>query len=403
MNILVINAGSSSLKYQMIEMTQQKVIAKGTVERIGIDGSSLTHTPEGRDKVLIQQPIPDHKVAIQLVLSALTDKQHGVISSMDEINAVGHRVVHGAEFFSDSVLIDEKVLDAIKECCELAPLHNPANLMGIDACKDTMPETPMVAVFDTAFHQTMGKHAYLYGLSYEAYTKYRVRRYGFHGTSHKYVSHRYAELVGKDIKDLKIITCHLGNGSSIAAVDGGKSVDTTMGFTPLEGLVMGTRSGDIDPAIVPYLMDKMQMSLDQTINYLNKECGVYGISGVSSDFRDLFAAVESGNDRAKTAIDVFCYRITKFIGAYAAAMGGVDAILFTAGIGENNSLIREDCVANLGFLGAQIDKERNDIRGMEKRISTDASKVDVWIVPTNEELAIANETFGICKVKGYCK
>jgi acetate kinase len=403
MNILVINAGSSSLKYQMIEMTQQKVIAKGTVERIGIDGSCLAHTPEGKDKVLIQQPIPDHKVAIQLVLSALTDKDHGVISSMDEINAVGHRVVHGAEFFSDSVLIDEKVLDAIKECCELAPLHNPANLMGIDACMATMPGTPMVAVFDTAFHQTMGKHAYLYGLSYEAYSKYRIRRYGFHGTSHKYVSHRYAEIVGKNIEDMKIISCHLGNGSSITAVDGGKSVDTTMGFTPLEGLVMGTRSGDIDPAIVPYVMDKMQMSLDQAINYLNKECGVYGISGVSSDFRDLLAAMESGNERAKTAIDVFCYRITKFIGAYAAAMGGVDAILFTAGIGENNGFIREKCVENLGFLGAELDMASNDTRGKELRISTDASKVDIWVVPTNEELAIANETFGICKGKGYCK
>jgi len=397
MNILVINAGSSSLKYQMIEMTQQKVIAKGAVERIGIDGSSLAHTPEGKDKVVIQQPIPDHKVAIQLVLSALTDKDHGVISSMDEISAVGHRVVHGAEFFSDSVLIDEKVLDAIKECCELAPLHNPANLMGIDACKEIMSDTPMVAVFDTAFHQTMGKNAYLYGLAYEAYSKYRIRRYGFHGTSHKYISQRYAELVGKDIKDLKIITCHLGNGSSITAVDGGKSVDTTMGFTPLEGLVMGTRSGDIDPAIVPYLMDKMKMSLDQTINYLNKECGVYGISGVSSDFRDLFAAMDSGNDRAKTAIDVFCYRITKFIGSYAAAMGGVDAILFTAGIGENNGIIREKCVESLGFLGIKLDNEKNNTRGKELRISSDDSKVDVWCVPTNEELMIAMDTFELCK------
>ncbi len=402
MNILVINAGSSSLKYQMIEMTQQQIIAKGAVERIGIEGSSLTHTPEGKDKVVISQPIPDHKVAIELVLSALTDKKHGVISSMKEINAVGHRVVHGAELFSASVLIDEKVLDAIKECCELAPLHNPANLMGIEACIATMPGTPMVAVFDTAFHQTMGKQAYLYGLSYEAYSKYRVRRYGFHGTSHKYVSNRYAELVGKDIRDLKIITCHLGNGSSITAVDGGKSVDTTMGFTPLEGIVMGTRSGDIDPAIVPYLMNKMNMSLDQAINYLNKQCGVYGLSGVSSDFRDLWAAAESGNERAQMALDVFCYRIRKFIGSYAAAMGGVDAIVFTAGIGENDKRIREKCVTGLEFLGAVIDKDRNSARG-ETRISSDDSKVDIWVVPTNEELAIARESYGICKLNGYCK
>ncbi len=402
MNILVINAGSSSLKYQMIEMTQQQIIAKGAVERIGIEGSSLTHTPEGKDKVVISQPIPDHKVAIELVLSALTDKKHGVISSMKEINAVGHRVVHGAELFSASVLIDEKVLDAIKECCELAPLHNPANLMGIEACIATMPGTPMVAVFDTAFHQTMGKQAYLYGLSYEAYSKYRVRRYGFHGTSHKYVSNRYAELIGKDIRDLKIITCHLGNGSSITAVDGGKSVDTTMGFTPLEGIVMGTRSGDIDPAIVPYLMNKMNMSLDQAINYLNKQCGVYGLSGVSSDFRDLWAAAESGNERAQMALDVFCYRIRKFIGSYAAAMGGVDAIVFTAGIGENDKRIREKCVTGLEFLGAVIDKDRNSARG-ETRISSDDSKVDIWVVPTNEELAIARESYGICKLNGYCK
>ncbi len=397
MNILVINAGSSSLKYQLIEMTNQEVVAKGAVERIGIEGSILTHKPEGKDKVIVKQPMPDHKVAIQLVLHALTDKEHGVLASMDEISAVGHRVVHGAELFSDSVLITDEVLAAIKECSELAPLHNPANLMGIEACRSIMPSVPMVGVFDTAFHQTMPKQAYLYGLSYEAYSKYRIRRYGFHGTSHKYVANRYAELVGKDIKDLKLITCHLGNGSSITAVDGGKSVDTTMGFTPLEGLVMGTRSGDIDPAIVPYLMDKMNMSLEQAISYLNKECGVYGISGVSSDFRDLWVASEGGNKQATTALQVFCYRIRKFIGAYAAAMGGVDAILFTAGIGENDYLVREWSVEGLGFLGACIDKDINNMKGKEIRLSTPDSKVDIWCVPTNEELAIAKETYALCK------
>ncbi len=401
MNILVINAGSSSLKYQLIEMIKQEVVAKGAVERIGIEGSILTHKPEGKDKVVIKQEMPDHKVAIQLVLHAITDKEHGVLSSMDEISAVGHRVVHGAELFSGSVVITDEVITAIKECSELAPLHNPANLMGIEACRSIMPNVPMVGVFDTAFHQTMPKKAYLYGLSYEAYSKYRVRRYGFHGTSHKYVANRYAELVGKDIKDLKIITCHLGNGSSVAAVDGGKSVDTSMGFTPLEGLMMGTRSGDIDPAIVPYLMNKMDMSLDQAIGYLNKECGVYGLSGVSSDFRDLWAASEAGNDRATVALQVFCYRVRKFIGSYAAAMGGVDAIIFTAGIGENDCLVREWCVEGLGFLGAKIDKicnnENEHVRVDGLKLSTPDSTVEIWCVPTNEELAIAKETYALCK------
>lgn len=401
MNILVINAGSSSLKYQLIEMVKQEVVAKGAVERIGIEGSILTHKPEGKDKVVIKQEMPDHKVAIQLVLHALTDKEHGVLASMDEISAVGHRVVHGAEFFSGSVVITDEVIAALKECSELAPLHNPANLMGIEACRSIIPNVPMVGVFDTAFHQTMPKQAYLYGLSYEAYSKYRIRRYGFHGTSHKFVANRYAELVGKDIKDLKIITCHLGNGSSIAAVDGGKSVDTSMGFTPLEGLVMGTRSGDIDPAIVPYLMNKMDMSLDQAIAYLNKECGVYGLSGASSDFRDLWTASEEGNERATVALQVFCYRVRKFIGAYAAAMGGVDAIIFTAGIGENDHLVREWSVEGLGFLGAYIDKALNEeyahVRVDGIKLSTPESTVEIWCVPTNEELAIAKETYALCK------
>lgn len=401
MNILVINAGSSSLKYQLIEMVETKVIAKGGVERIGIEGSNLEHKPNGREKVVITKPMSDHTEAIAMVLDALTDKDHGVLASMDEISAVGHRVVHGAELFSGSVLIDNKVLSALEECAELAPLHNPANLMGINACKSIMPNTPMVGVFDTAFHQTMPKSAFLYGLSYEAYDKYRIRRYGFHGTSHKFVAYRYAEITGKNIEDLKIITCHLGNGSSVCAVDGGKSVDTSMGFTPLEGLVMGTRSGDIDPAIVPYLMEKMGMNLDETISYLNKQCGVNGLSGVSSDFRDLWKASEKGIERATIALEVFCYRLKKFIGSYAAAMGGVDAIIFTAGIGENDYLVREWAVEGLQFIGAVIDKPLNKefehVRGNDVKLSTSESAVDIWCIPTNEEIAIAKETYVLCK------
>ncbi len=400
MNILVINAGSSSLKYQLIKMTNTEVVASGVAERIGIDGSLLKHKPTGKENVTIKQNMKDHTDAIALMLSALTDKEHGVLQSMDEIKAVGHRVVHGAEFFSGSVIIDDKVIDALEECTELAPLHNPANLMGIMACKKIMPNVPMVGVFDTAFHQSMKRNAYLYGLSYEAYEKYRVRRYGFHGTSHKYVAYKYAEVVGKNIEDLKIITCHLGNGSSVCAVDGGKSVDTTMGFTPLEGLVMGTRSGDIDPAIVPYLMEKMGMNLDETISYLNKKCGVWGLSGVSSDFRDLWAASKKGVERATIALEVFCYRLKKVIGAYAAAMGGLDAIVLTAGIGENDYLIREWSVEGLGFLGANIDKELNKVNNHireELKLSTPESLVEIWCIPTNEELAIAKEVYALCK------
>ena len=407
MNILVINAGSSSLKYQLIEMNGTKVIAKGEVERIGIEGSLLSHKPIGKDKVKIQQPMKSHTDAIELVLHALTDEEHGVIASMDEINAVGHRVVHGAEQFSGSVIIDDNVLAAIKECAELAPLHNPANLMGIQACKSIMPDVPMVGVFDTAFHQTMPKQAFLYGLSYEAYEKFRVRRYGFHGTSHKFVAYRYAEITGKNIEDLKLVTCHLGNGSSVCAVDGGKSVDTSMGFTPLEGLVMGTRSGDIDPAIVPYLMDKMKMDLEQTITYLNKKCGVWGLSGVSSDFRDLWDAQEAGNERAEIALRVFCQKLKKTIGAYIAVMGGVDAIIFTAGIGENDFLVREWAVEGFQFIGATIDKDKNlefhHVRGQDVKLSTEDSGVEIWCIPTNEELAIAKEAFGLCQDAGYCK
>lgn len=401
MNILVINAGSSSLKYQLIEMIENKVIAKGGVERIGLEGANLEHKPNGKDKVVITQPMNDHTEAIALVLGALTDKEHGVLESMDEISAVGHRVVHGAEQFSNSVVINDEVLKALEECAELAPLHNPANLMGINACKKIMPNVPMVGVFDTAFHQSMPKKAFLYGLSYEAYDKYRVRRYGFHGTSHKFVANRYAEITNQNIEDLKIITCHLGNGSSVTAVDGGKSVDTSMGFTPLEGLVMGTRSGDIDPAIVPYLMEKMDMNLDETITYLNKKSGVWGLSGVSSDFRDLWEARDNGNERAKTALEVFCYKLKKFIGGYAAAMGGVDAIIFTAGIGENDYLVREWAVDGLEFLGAEIDKAINKefehVRGNDVKLSKADSKVEIWCIPTNEELAIAKETYALCK------
>ncbi len=395
--ILVVNSGSSSLKFMLFSMANEKMVAKGLVERIGTPQANIVYQRDGESKIAQGIAAENHGKALAMCCKMLADSDVGVLRSLKEVNAIGHRVVHGAEQFTQSVIITDEVIATLKECIELAPLHNPANLMGIEACRSIMPNIQMVGVFDTAFHQTMPKHAYLYGLSYEAYSKYRVRRYGFHGTSHKYVAQRYAELVGKDIKDLKIITCHLGNGSSITAVDGGKSVDTTMGFTPLEGVVMGTRSGDIDPAIVPYLMDKMDMSLEKTIAYLNKQCGVYGISGVSSDFRDLHAAANDGNERARMALDVFCYRIRKFIGAYAAAMGGVDAIVFTAGIGENDPLVRQWSVQGLEFIGAAIDTEANSVRGKELRISAAHSKVDIWCVPTNEELAIAKETYAFCK------
>ncbi len=397
MNILVINAGSSSLKYQLFDIAKEEVLAKGLVERIGIEGSMLTHTAKGKEKLEIKEPMSDHKQAMGYVLGALTDKQYGIISDMSEINAVGHRVLHAAEKFSDSVVINDAVMDAIRECIKFGPLHNPANLMGIEACQATMPNTPMVAVFDTAFHQTMPKKAYLYGLSYDAYTEYGIRRYGFHGTSHKYVSQRLPKLLSKDKKDLKIITCHLGNGSSLAAVDGGKCVDTSMGLTPLAGVVMGTRCGDIDPAIVTNLMHEMNLNAEQMSNYMNKKCGVLGISGVSSDFRDLAKASSEGNERAATAIEMFSYGVKKFIGAYAAAMGGVDAIIFTAGIGENDAVIREKCVSGLEYMGVKLDKELNATRGKEMRLSAADSKVEVWCVPTNEELMIAEDTYELCK------
>ena len=391
MKILVINCGSSSLKYQLIDMDTENVMAKGLVERIGMEGSVLTHRVEGRDKVVIEEKMPDHRAAVKLVLDALVNKEYGVISDMSEISAVGHRVVHGGEKYSGSVLITPDVMKALEECSEIAPLHNPPNIIGINACKALMSDVPMVAVFDTAFHQTMPDYAYMYALPYEFYEKYKIRRYGFHGTSHKYVSRVAAELMGKPIENLKIITCHLGNGASVTAVKNGKSIDTSMGYTPLEGLVMGTRSGDIDPAIVSYLVTK-GYTAEEVTNILNKKSGFLGLSGLSSDSRDLEDAAKSGNKRAQLALNAFYYRIKKYIGAYAAAMGGVDTIVFTAGIGENSALAREKVCEGMEFIGVKIDKEKNNVRGRTAEISTSDSKVKVFLIPTNEELAIARET-----------
>lgn len=393
MKVLVINCGSSSLKYQLIDMNTEEAIAQGLVERIGIEGSVLTQKVEGREKYIIKQPMKDHKAAIQLVLGALIDKENGVISSMDEISAVGHRVVHGGEKFKSSVVINEEVKNYIRECFRLAPLHNPANMIGIEACEELMPNTPMVAVFDNAFHSTMPEKAYLYALPYELYTKHGIRKYGFHGTSHKYVSQKAAELMGKDIKDLKIITCHLGNGSSITAVKGGVSVETSMGFTPLEGLAMGTRSGNIDPAIIPFLMKEEGLSIEEIDNLLNNKSGVLGISGISSDFRDIEdAAFKEGVHRAQLALDIFEYKVKQTIGAYAAIMGGVDAIVFTAGVGENGPETREGILKGLEFLGVEIDTEKNKVRGKVREISKEGSKVKAFVIPTNEELVIARDT-----------
>lgn len=397
MNILVINCGSSSLKYQLINSDTEAVLAKGLCERIGIDGSVLTHTPAGKDKVKIETPMPNHTVAVKLVIDALTNAEHGVIKSLSEIGAVGHRVVHGGEKFSTSVIIDDEVMKAIEECNDLAPLHNPANLIGINSCKEIMPNVPMVAVFDTAFHQTMPEKAYLYGLPYEYYEKYKVRRYGFHGTSHDYVSARTAEILGKKREDMKIIVCHLGNGGSISAVDHGKCVDTSMGLTPLEGLIMGTRSGDIDPAICDFICGKEGLTPAEMNTVLNKKSGVLGMSGVSSDFRDIEAAANEGNHRAAAALSAFYYRVAKYIGAYAAAMNGVDAIAFTAGVGENNISGRIEIAKYLGYLGTEIDEAKNNVRGEDTVISKDGSKVALLCVPTNEELAIARQTLALVK------
>ena len=392
MKILVINCGSSSLKYQLIDMENEDVLTKGLVERIGIEGSILTQKTPGKEKYVIEQPMEDHRAAIELVLKALIDEKNGVIKSMEEISAVGHRVVHGGEKYAQSVLIDEEVMSSLEECVKLAPLHNPPNIIGIKACKELMPDTPMTAVFDTAFHQTMPEEAYIYALPYEYYNQYGIRKYGFHGTSHKYVSQKAAEVMGRDIHGLKIITCHLGNGSSVTAVKDGISVDTTMGFTPLEGLAMGTRSGNLDPAIVSFLVKELNISADEVLNILNKKSGVLGISGVSSDFRDIQVAAEEGNKRAKLALDLFCYRVKQYIGAYTASMGGVDCLVFTAGVGENSIEMREEICKGLDFLGIELDTDKNKTRGAIAEISSDNSKVKIYVIPTDEELMIAKDT-----------
>lgn len=398
MNILVINCGSSSLKYQLIDSESENVLAKGLCERIGINGSAITHQPAGGEKVTEETDMPNHTVAVKLVIEKLTDKEVGVIASLDEIGAVGHRIVHGGEKFASSVIITDEVLKQVEDCNDLAPLHNPANLVGINSCREVMPDVPMVGVFDTAFHQTMPKKAYMYGLPYEYYEKYKVRRYGFHGTSHDFVSERAAEILGKDIKDLKIIVCHLGNGASVSAVKNGESVDTSMGLTPLEGLIMGTRSGDMDPAILTFIAEKEGLTAEEVLNIFNKKSGVLGLSGgLSSDFRDLGKAAEEGNQKAKDALETYAYRVAKYIGAYAAAMSGVDVIAFTAGIGENNAEVREMVGEYIGFLGTNINKERNRIRGEEVILSDEGAKVTVMVIPTNEELAIARETVRLIK------
>ena len=398
MNVLIINCGSSSLKFQLIDAESEKVLAKGLCERIGIDGQ-FTYQPAGGDKEKSAKAMPTHTEAIQYVLEALTNEKTGVVKSLDEIGAVGHRVVHGGEKFASSVVITDEVKKAVEECNDLAPLHNPANLIGVAACEKLMPGTPMVAVFDTAFHQTMPEKAYMYGLPYRYYEKYKVRRYGFHGTSHSFVSKRAAELMEKPYDNLKTIVCHLGNGASVTAVLNGKSVDTSMGLTPLEGLVMGTRSGDIDPAIMEFIAHKEGLDVDGVMKVLNKESGVYGLSGdLSSDFRDLTDAALSGDKKAQIAMEVFSYRVAKYIGAYAAAMNGVDDIVFTAGIGENDDIVRSQVCSYLGYLGIEFDEEKNKgLRGKEEMLSTADSKVKVFVIPTNEELAIARETMALVK------
>ena len=392
MNILVINCGSSSLKYQLINMENEDVLAKGLVERIGIEGSQVKHTTTGKEEVVIKEVMKDHRKALELVLNALIDPNYGAISSMDEIGAVGHRVVHGGEKFASSVLIDDEVMEALNDCIDLAPLHNPPNIMGIEACKELMPNTPMVGVFDTAFHQTIPMSNYIYPLPYELYEKYGIRRYGFHGTSHKYVALRTAAILNKDLEDLNIISCHLGNGASVCAIKEGKSIDTSMGFTPLEGLAMGTRTGNLDPAIIPFIMEKENLGIEEINELFNKKSGVLGISGISSDFRDLEEAAEEGNERAQLALDVFVNRVKQYIGAYVAIMGDVDALVFTAGIGENSISIREKICEGLECIGVMLDKERNQVRGKEAIVSKNVISTAILVVPTNEELMIAKDT-----------
>lgn len=397
MNVLVINCGSSSLKFQLINSETENVLAKGLCERIGIEGSQLVYQPAGGDKEKTQADMPTHTQAIQMVLNALINENTGVIKSLGEIGAVGHRLVHGGEKFACSTVINDEVIAAVESCNDLAPLHNPANLIGVRACQELMPNVPMVGVFDTAFHQTMPEKAYLYGLPYEYYDKYKVRRYGFHGTSHSYVSKRAAELAQKPYEELKTIVCHLGNGASICAVKNGKSVDTSMGLTPLEGLLMGTRSGDIDPGAMEFIAKKENKDIYQILEILNKKSGVLGVSGISSDFRDLEDAADQGNHAGVRALEAFEYRVAKYIGAYAAAMNGVDVICFTAGVGENGPTTRKAICEYLGFMGVEIDDAANDVRGKEQLISSANSKVLVYCLPTNEELAIARETVALVK------
>lgn len=392
MKILVINCGSSSLKYQLIDMENEAVLAKGLCERIGIEGSKLTHKPSGKEVLEKEEAMPDHQIAVKLVLEALQDAVYGVISNVNEIAAVGHRVLHAGKYYSDSIVVNEDVKKVVRDCFDLGPLHNPANLIGIEACEAAMPGIPNVAVFDTAFHQTMPEKAYMYAIPYEYYEKYDIRRYGFHGTSHRFVSKRTIEFGNLDPANSKVIVCHLGNGGSISAVVNGKCVDTSMGLTPLEGLIMGTRSGDLDPAVVQYIANKEGKDVNEVINILNKKSGILGISGVSSDFRDVQKAQREGNKRADVAVEAFVYRVAKYIGSYVAAMNGVDAITFTAGVGENDAVIRSAICSYLGYLGVTVDAEKNGIRGEEVEISGADSKVKVYVIPTNEELAIARET-----------
>ena len=397
MKILVINCGSSSLKYQLIDMDTEELMAKGLVERIGIEGSRIKHETIGKEKKTIETPMQDHKRALELVMESLTNEEYGAIKSLDEIDAVGHRVVHGGEDFAKSVVIDEKVLKGIEDNVEIAPLHNPPNIMGIKACQRLLPNVKQVAVFDTAFHQTMPAESYIYALPYEYYEKYKIRRFGFHGTSHKYITNRAAEMLGKDVNEVNLITCHLGNGSSICAVKNGKSIDTSMGFTPLEGLAMGTRCGDLDPAILPFIMEKENLSTDEINTLINKKSGVLGISGVSSDFRDIEAARDEGNKRAKLALDIFEKRVRGYIGSYMTELDHVDAIVFTAGVGENSIEMRESIVNGLKSLGIKIDPERNNVRGEDKLISADDSSIKIFVIPTNEELMIARDTKELVK------
>lgn len=395
MNILVMNCGSSSLKYQLIDSESENVLAKGLCERIGIDGR-LTHKPANKEKYVVETTLKDHNDAVKLVMDTLMDQEHGVISDINEISAVGHRVLHGGKFFSDSIIINEEVKDVIKACFELGPLHNPANLIGIEACEKIMPNTPQVAVFDTAFHQTMPAKAYMYGIPYEYYDKYNIRKYGFHGTSHSFVSKRAIEIAGLDKDNSKVIVCHLGNGASISAVENGKSIDTSMGLTPLEGLIMGTRSGDIDPTVIQYIAHKENKTLEEVLNILNKKSGVLGLSEYSSDFRDILKRAGEGEEKATLALDAFVYRIVKYIGSYIAAMNGVDAIAFTAGLGENNAKVRNMICSSLAYVGVELDQAANEeAAGVEKIISSANSKVKVMAIPTNEELAIARETVAL--------